>query len=149
MKRHKAKLLRFILVALAACSSTSASYEILASESEICIADELSVTSLQGQVKSIRDTKPLSQAGVILKEFRDDEWRKISELRVDESGRFVFPNIKPGRYLLEARSYGYEYTSAYVRLKKFSKNKVSRDEMIFWLRMPLEKCGYVQLQRQK
>ena len=51
----------------------------------------------------------------------------------------MFPEVKPGKYLLEARSYGYKSTGAYVRVERRSSK---RKEIVVPLRMPLEGCVY-------
>jgi len=120
--------------------------EASAVSAEVCIASELTVAAVHGQVVFTYrgEKKPGANAEVELKAFRNDEWHTLFKVAADTEGRFAFPEVKPGKYLLEARSYGYESTGAYVRVARGSSK---RKEIIVPLRMPLEGCLYASVRK--
>jgi hypothetical protein len=113
---------------------------------EMCVASELKVSAVRGVVVFMHqgEKKSGANAEVELKAPRNDEWQILFKIAADAEGRFVFPKVEPGKYLLEARSYGYESTGAYVRVSRGSRKG---EEILMPLRMALEGCVYASVRK--
>jgi hypothetical protein len=113
---------------------------------EMCVASELRVSAVRGLVVFTHrgERKLGAGAEVELKASRNDEWHTMFKLAADAQGRFVFPAVKPGTYLLEARDHGYETTGAYVRVEK---GAGKGQEILVPLRMALEGCVHASVRK--
>jgi 5-hydroxyisourate hydrolase-like protein (transthyretin family) len=140
MLGNRTLLLTLVLLAIFPGAST------VPAPVEVCTVSELTVAAVRGQVIFTHrgEKKPGANAEVELKVSRDDEWHTMFKVAADAEGRFVFPEVKPGEYLLEARSHGYESTGAHVRVKRGSSK---RREIVVPLRMPLEGCVYASVRK--
>lgn len=109
---------------------------------EICVPASVKVKGLQGLVVFTRDGKEeaLPQVKVTVEDCRED-CVLVAEVMTDNGGRFRFPDIKPGKYVVKASiptTGGSE--TARVKVGKMSGSKVEQ-ELVFKMTMKPFTCS--------
>ena len=109
----------------------------------ICIPDQLKVNAVCGQIvfKGEKSEDSVSEGTVELREGKDNG-RTVAKTAVDSSGCFSINNLKPGRYILIAKSRGLHQLVVPVHLVKASSMRETPCHIVIALGADaIEPCG--------